>query len=543
MSEKRVVVLGASGLMGIPLVSEGLRLGREVVAVVDDAEHPPQLPQGVQARLGELSDRRFLQRVLEGAEHVICARCRDSRLLPSVESGEVSGESPLLQLSSLALILDCCEQAGVEHFVFISSASLYQEQRGLRDERTPLRARDEKQQLLLDSEAAVLACGERAAMAVTVLRPAFLYGVGGYSLVSTLAVVPVLLGARMALLPGFRGGPRSTWCSADELAQAAYFVLGSSKARQQCFNVGEDTPLGAGELLTYLTAAQELPIGPLLSWPPHAVLRALRVVFEQPRGRRSPSVSSGRPPTRFGCPSFAQVLQRLLDTWWDELREDYGLCEDFKPQLNLALLDWACDDVLLSSQKLRQLGFAPNVPGIYEGLAATIDSHRQRRCLPDLRSLHRRRRSRGLRARLRVPLTGYAVSVETGQRSAMTVQSSVEGPLPMLRRSWEWLVDGAISLPGCEAALFEGTLVVERARRQASWDLAWRGADGRALRLISTHRWSRWPWRILESMSTLPFEIINDRGQVMYHGHLRYDLEAEFWPSLLSCRFSHSSLE
>ncbi|HEY1966714.1 MAG TPA: NAD(P)H-binding protein [Pseudonocardia sp.] len=69
----KIVLLGATGKVGGPILSELLDRGHQVTAVVRDASRLPTAGDGLTHRAGDVFDESFLAEVVAGAEVLVCS--------------------------------------------------------------------------------------------------------------------------------------------------------------------------------------------------------------------------------------------------------------------------------------------------------------------------------------------------------------------------------------------------------------------------------------------------------------------------------------
>jgi UDP-glucose 4-epimerase len=121
---RRIVVTGGAGYIGSHVVLELLDQGREVV-VVDDLSSGRRraVPRGVPLEVGDVGDAEFVNAVLR--------RWRPNAVMHfagSISVAESVARPALYYRNNTAAALclvDCCLRAGVDRFVFSSTAAVY----------------------------------------------------------------------------------------------------------------------------------------------------------------------------------------------------------------------------------------------------------------------------------------------------------------------------------------------------------------------------------------------------------------------------------
>lgn len=122
----RLAVFGASGRTGKLIVDQALAAGDEVVAFVRDAAKLRLRHARLQVVQGDLADRGVVERVVQGADAVICA------LSPKIFNGPK--ELPLTR--GTRNILGAMQEHGVRRLVYSMGPSIFLPQR------TPKRSLD-----------------------------------------------------------------------------------------------------------------------------------------------------------------------------------------------------------------------------------------------------------------------------------------------------------------------------------------------------------------------------------------------------------------
>ncbi len=271
----RVMVTGATGFCGRPLVARLAAAGYAVRAVVRRAP-APLLPAGVETVLQQdLASPVAWEPLLAGIDAIV-------HLAGIAHAGDGVAEEryDLVNHRATAELALAAQRAGVQHFVFVSSVRAQSGPAAdhALTERDAPQPSDAYGRSKLAAEAAVAAAG----VPFTILRPVLVYGGGLKGNLATLARLAALP------LPLPLGGlaNRRSLLSIDNLVDALMFVL--------------RTPATQGE--TYLVADRQ-PIS----------LADIVAAFRRGRGRR---------PWLFSLPPrFVEALARLVGgaELWDRL--------------------------------------------------------------------------------------------------------------------------------------------------------------------------------------------------------------------------------
>ena len=167
----KVLVTGANGLLGSQVLRDLVQSGHEVIGACRSL--PPERIPGVEYLLIDLSaewKRGVLPKRLDSIAHL--AQSSQYKSIPQ-------GASDVIQVNSVATarLLQACEPAGAQSFVYASSGSVYGPTDTLISEDSPT-----KLSTAMDIYAASKIAGEAICkaystnLAVTVLRPFFVYG-------------------------------------------------------------------------------------------------------------------------------------------------------------------------------------------------------------------------------------------------------------------------------------------------------------------------------------------------------------------------------
>jgi len=512
-----VAVTGAAGTVGAQLVEELLQRDRVRVIRVDLPgvawpELPAGLAQRVEDRPGDLTDVSFARPALRGATHVVhCAAVRDLGL-------PFTALKPI-NVDAVGWLYEAAREEGVRAFVHLSSGDVYQRTRGVITEDTPLRADSDYEQTKLDAEAMVQQHARRGGPGWVILRPAQTYGPRGKRLAGSLFTLPPLLqlvsgGAAMI---GVRGGPKSNWVHAGDVARAAVFLLERRDAYGEAFNVCDDTPLPFGEILNAAIAAYGFPITTTVPIPPRWVGRlAVPVLASDPV---LGAINAG-----------AAVL-------WKLVRQRHDLTGDLAPRIDRALGAYLIRDRVFSNDRLRGLGWTPRYPDLRRALPEVLAWYQERRWVP--------RYDAGAGE---TPDLGFELTETLAGTWRRTDDRS--GGDRRFALTATWSVDRARALPRAPVARLHGTLFAEDLAdgvplsgtvefslwwyRRLVYDFAFSGRDGATFRFHGQRRFD--PLRPLASLCVLSGRIIAPDGREVGTVTARFDLLNDLLPMALSLR-------
>ncbi len=283
--------------------------------------------------------------------------------------------------------------------------------------------------------------------------------------------------------------------------------MGREDAYGKAFNVADHTPVALGELVTYITAAHGLSIGPMLPWPPVGFVRSLQPVI-------SSRVVLG-------------PVNALLRAGWKRVRRRYSLQDVLEPKIDPAFLWTATQDMVFTTERLRELGWTPTWSSIHDGFPEVLDWYRQNKWLPDLRSATSPTDSSGVRLRSREHLKGQAIDIYSPEEQRpIEVIVHVDTPLLALIDGREATVNGTITVDGvCAEATLEGTLSFPLvSERRLVYEFGFSGDDGVRYRFMGVRSLTPAPWQWFVSGTHLAFEIVDEKGRQVFRGELELEV-------------------
>ncbi|WP_019545201.1 NAD-dependent epimerase/dehydratase family protein [Streptomyces sulphureus] len=238
----RVVLLGGAGYIGSVISAELLANGDEVT-VVDDLiyatkERRDKPPFGTNFVRGDFRDENLLRDVVKGADAVVAL-------------GGLVGEPACdldqdltveLNYASAALAGEIAGECGVQHFVFLSTCSVYGRQDGLGTEETPANPLSSyaRTKLLAEEHLAKVCQGN---LSLTVLRLATVFGLSPRMRLDSVVNSMASRAARTGEIP-LRGGAQ--WrplLHVRDIAEVARRALHEKRATHPepyVLNVGSD---------------------------------------------------------------------------------------------------------------------------------------------------------------------------------------------------------------------------------------------------------------------------------------------------------------
>lgn len=410
---------------------------------------------------------------------------------------------------------------GVEHFVHMSCASVYRYERGVRSEDSAIEANSGYERTKIESEHAIrqVAAGAEFPLPWTVLRPGLLYGPYCTTMGAGIVTLPPILRGLMRYLPGLRGGPRTNWCHVEDVASSVVTVLGNPEAYFQPLNVADETPLSFGEVLTSMTEAYGLELGPVMPFPNAAIWSVLAPLIDH--------------DLAFG------FLRQMLRYMWRGVQSRHELRSPLRPRVDRHALFYVGDDAILLSTALRGMGWRPAHPDFRIGILETIRWYQDERWVPRFDSESETRLQddkSGLGLGLTEVFVGHwgAPGGEQERTLQLNVDLEIMGPWRAIS-GVEGQLNGYVWVEGLASHVpVQGTVVLRMLPTvEFTYEFGFADAEGRAYRFEGRRGLRRWqPGQLL----LLEGQLTNQTGDVIGTCALRAEAEDELVPFLNSLR-------
>ena len=261
MKTKRILVTGASGFVGRPLVAALLRAGYVVRAVT---RRQVSLPDSVEAAIiPDLKNPIDWNPILQGVDIIVHLAGLAHSKIPENTNSEFD------QINHIATqrLADAAKDVGIERLVYISSARAQvgaSAVQAVREQDEP-RPTNQYGRSKLAAEQAIRTAG----VPFTIFRPVVIYGPHPKGNMRTLVRL-----ARSSLpLPVASFTSRRSVLAVDNLISAIIFALNNPVTIGETYLVADSKPMTIGEILTMLRKIQ----GRLLStiYAPQVIVRLL----------------------------------------------------------------------------------------------------------------------------------------------------------------------------------------------------------------------------------------------------------------------------
>jgi nucleoside-diphosphate-sugar epimerase len=327
------LVTGGTGLLGSHIVEQLVRRGRRVRALIRPGSDTDFLRlHGVELTDGDITDAESLRRACQGVDVVYHAAARVGDWGPWHEFQEIT-------IEGTRKLLEAASEAGARRFVHISSISAYGHPnvKGLvLDERAPLGRNlhhwSYYSRAKVEAEKLVWSAHERGDLAVTVIRPSWLYGPRDRTTIARLC--DSIRRRRIKLIGD--GNNRLNVVHAGSVAEAAILAADSDVAAGEAFNCSNDGVLTQRMYFNMVAKAIGEPAvdRKVPYWLAYSAGFTLEVLGRFLRFKNPPLVTRysvwlmGR-KTFFRCDKARQVLG-----WTPRVRYEEGIPEAVDAYLN-----------------------------------------------------------------------------------------------------------------------------------------------------------------------------------------------------------------
>ncbi len=350
----RVLVTGATGCVGAPVVRDLAEHGYTVTALdLPGSDFTPVDVTRVGCKPGDVRDTALMRELVSEADAVV-------NLASVMGDHARNGDVEAVNLIAAADLYNACAEAGVGHFVQLSTGAMYRADRDPRTEDATTRPYNGFERTKLAADEFLLRRCDEAGTPVTVVRPAVLVGPGRHPHAATLAAVPTLLAELTSTVPRLVGGPQISWVHVEDMARAVRLLMARDPLVSGVFNVAAPQPATLGAMIDALARTAELE-GTAVDLPyPALVLRLLQ------------------PALRRGLPLVEAGLRR----GFGRLVRSHGLRDALEPALGRTALRRALESRVLDTGRLAALGYEARHTDLDAAWAETVQWYRENRWLP-----------------------------------------------------------------------------------------------------------------------------------------------------------------
>lgn len=350
----RVLVTGAAGSVGHFIVPALIEAGYDVTALdVPGASFPSASGGRLRVVEADLTSPGVAEKAVAGTYAVIHAAA-------IVDIAKSWDELAPVNYHATLRLYEAARDAGVKHFVFFSTGSVYVGGPGAMTEDSPVAEANDYVRTKLRAEEVLR--NETPPPTVNILRPALIYGPWGRVLAGALATVPYIFGLFTRRLPTLTGGPRSNWVHAEDVARAAVFLVQSPQPHGQIFNVAGDEAVSVGDVFSIAFRAGGLCLHPPHLHYPTKAMRVLKPILARDL--------------------FLGPLNRVAEVLYKRATRRAGILSPLRPRLDKEALDFAVQDMVFDNRRLKELGFTYRYPSFQEGWARTQEWYAEHGWVP-----------------------------------------------------------------------------------------------------------------------------------------------------------------
>jgi len=352
-----VLITGAGGFLGTQLVREFVDAGHAVRAGdLEGASLERHAEMGAQPVVFDVARRDTMEAATEGCDVVVHAAGLFDLNAPSEVLFAVNDDGARV----------ACEVAAeqdVERFLLVSSTGIYG--KGGLDanedkDKGPISEYDKSK--WAGEQSVVALAGERS-LPLTVIRPTLIYGPGSrYGLACWLALFALRAHHNLKVAPIARGGPMGHHVHVKDVARATRFLLERDDTVGGTYNIADDTPITAGELVRIIAGSAGVRVlNQGLPWWCGRIINLIRPLAAWYLKRENPRLAH----------------------LWSRYLADNGLVQGLSPRIDLDWVGYLLDDHTYDNGRLKQLGFEFQHPDVRQGLAETLAWYREKRWLPE----------------------------------------------------------------------------------------------------------------------------------------------------------------
>jgi nucleoside-diphosphate-sugar epimerase len=245
----RALVTGATGFAGTHLVHNLVQDGHTVRALARNAERAKTLPEEVEVVLGDITDRSVLLQAVKGCDVVyhLAAAFREAGL-PDSRYREI-------HVAATQRLLEAARDEGVKRFVHCSTIGVHSHiANPPADETFPHNPGDIYQQTKSEGEQVALAFARQHDFALSVVRPATIYGPGDLRL---LKLFRAIARRRFAMIG--RGQVFLHMVHVDDLVRGFRLAAERPEAIGETFIIAGDQYVTLNELSERIAGIWQVP--------------------------------------------------------------------------------------------------------------------------------------------------------------------------------------------------------------------------------------------------------------------------------------------
>ncbi len=353
-----VLVTGAGGSVGSLLISQLADKGYKVIAT--DLKKPENSgnSEKITWHEADLTDPAAISALVKGVDVVIHAAAWVD-ITVSFER-----QAPI-NLDAVIYLFEEALQRGVSRFIHFSTGSLYANSEGPLTEESPKHPSSAYEATKVLAED-YLFSQKKSGPAITILRPALIYGPRGKVLVAPAATVPALLSPLNKLVPQIHGGPRTNLVHSEDVARAAIHLLQTPQVKPiDVFNIACDDVITAGELMETILSTGGFETAPFSLPFPWTLIKAVL-----------PLLSYEFP---------FRLINKATQNNWQKIIENENLTSELAPRVDREATPYMAGDVVFDNTKIKNTGFKFKFNSFLEGWKDTVSWYERNHWIPPRR--------------------------------------------------------------------------------------------------------------------------------------------------------------
>ena len=357
--EKRretVLVTGAAGCVGHFVIEELLSQGYAVVATDLPGAPFPEAGEHLTIKAGDLSDQAFTASLAEGVDHII-------NTAAIIDVGLSYEKQAPVNLEAVKTLYRSGQAGGAKRFIHFSSGSIYAESNRPIDEADLIDPGNDYERTKVDSEHFLFSRPRTKLPAVTIIRPALIYGPRGKVLMAAIAPLAPMLRDISPYFIRLEGGPKTNMVHGQDVARASVFLLKKTKSHGEVYNIADDDPIPFTAFFNVACEAYGLKaVGPAIPYPPLTLVRLAK-----------PLISNDE---------IFKGINMIAGSLWDRIRRRCGLTEDLRFNLSKEMTAYGTTSVIFNNNKIKELGFNFLYPDFRSGWVNTLEWYKDHRWVP-----------------------------------------------------------------------------------------------------------------------------------------------------------------
>lgn len=349
---KTILVTGSSGSVGKFLVEILLEKGYKVVGI--DKQNNDIKSENFKFIQGDITDQETISNAMKNVNAVI----NTAAIVNISLSFE---ELRAINFDAVKLLYNEAKNNDVEYFIHFSTGSVYKASSESHNENSEVDLINPYIQTKYFSEEFLRSQNNNKPI-VNIIRPALIYGPRIKVLAGIMATFPVLIKKFINFIPKIKGGVKSNWVYAEDVARACVFLLENPQANNEVFNVANDDILSLGDMFSI--ACETYGINLMKFEIPISTKELVKII--------SPFQNTA-----------LKTINSITSTVWNNISNKYKISSPINTNLDPEFLDFAKHDTIFDNTKIKSLGFKLKYPKFIDGWKHAISWYENNNWIPD----------------------------------------------------------------------------------------------------------------------------------------------------------------